>query len=124
MIVYKYIFFHLYEFVNHRGWRNPRESAILYISLIITFLTIPFIIALEVKVAMPKILFLTIFVAYGFVIFWLNKRYIEQKTVLIAILNRFKYETSKGKKMGYIISFGTLLISPIILLVLLKFLLS
>ena len=42
-IVYGYLYYHLYDLVSRVRKQNARESAILYLSVAICILTIPFL---------------------------------------------------------------------------------
>ncbi len=121
--IYSYIYYHLFDLVSRIRKLNARESAILYISAIVFFLTMPFIavcIKLIGNTSRGEFIFL-IFV-YSFLVFFLNKKYFEKSYKLKEISQKFKNESAIQKRIGYSIVVGLFLLSLVLFFVFLSFL--
>lgn len=121
--VYGYIYYHLFDLVARFRKPNARESAILYISTIVFFLTLPFFAAaIKFLGSMPRGIFITLIVAYGFLISYLNKRYFEKSYRLKQIGNKFKNESLTQKRVGYGVVIGLFLLSLVLFFIFLSIL--
>jgi hypothetical protein len=95
---------------------NARESAIIYLSAIISFLTIPFVGFLLSTVLSRKynFIFIISLAVYGFLIFYLNKRYFEKEQRLKGIYSKFKNQSILQRRIGYVVVVLTFFISIIL----------
>ena len=113
--IYNYIYYHLFDLVSRFRKLNARESAILYLSTIVFFLTMPFVAgAIRFIGSMPSGVFMTLVVGYGFLISYLNKRYFENPHRLKQIIQKFKNESLILKRIGYFVVVGLFLSSLIL----------
>ena len=106
MIIYDYIYYHLHELVSKIRKMNSRESTLLYLTIILFFITSPFIVILIssiLKYAESQLVFMILSLGYGFVIYFLNKKYFERKNKLNEIMQKFKDENLLQRRFGYII---------------------
>jgi hypothetical protein len=102
MIVYDYIYYHFFELVSKYRKVSARESALLYIAVIIYFLTLPFIIVpLYSMIKSPKIFLMLLSLGYGGLIHFLNKKYFERTKKIRAINQKFRDESTLQKRIGY-----------------------
>ena len=94
---------------------NARESAILYVSAIIFFLTMPFIAALIKSFGkMPREAFMILIVVYSLLIFFFNKRYFENAGRIRQMGLKFGGESLIQKRIGYCVVIALALISFIL----------
>lgn len=106
MIIYDYIYYHLYELVSKIRKISSRESTLLYLTIILFFITSPFILILIssiFKSAESQLVFMLLNLGYGFVIYLLNKKYFERKNKLNEIMKKFKNESLLQRRVGYIV---------------------
>ena len=85
MIIYDYIYYHLYDLVSKIRKHNSRESTLLYLTIVLFFITSPFVLILInsiLKYAESQLIFMILTLGYGFVIYFLNKKYFEKKNKL------------------------------------------
>mgnify|MGYP007016125650 CR=1 FL=1 len=101
-IVYGYLYYHLYDLLSRLRKLNARESAILYLSVAICLLTIPFLGSILFKLVgqIPKFVFFGFILGYGSLIVYMNKKYFENKKRLKAISSRFKNESLFKRRIG------------------------
>lgn len=106
MIIYDYIYYHLYGLVSKIRKLNSRESTLLYLTIVLFFITSPFVLILInsiLKYAESQLIFMILTLGYGFVIYFLNKKYFEKKNKLNEIMQQFKNENLLQRRLGYIV---------------------
>ena len=91
-----YLFYYTQYNVNKVRPLNSRESAILYVSAILFFLTMPFIAigTAEVLGKDSRVAFYVVISAYAYLIYYLNKSYFERKKVYLQVTNKYKRQSS------------------------------
>lgn len=104
-VVYGYLYYHLYDLVSRVRKLNARESAILYLSVAICLLTIPFLGSVLFKLVghIPKGLFFAFILGYGSLVVYMNKKYFENEKRLKAISSLFKNESLFQRRIGHAI---------------------
>ncbi|MFT3945342.1 MAG: hypothetical protein QM763_00095 [Agriterribacter sp.] len=123
MIVYDYIYYHFFELVSKYKKVGARESALLYISVIIYFLTLPFaMVSLISLFKVHKIFFFILGLIYAWGIYFLNKRYFERTKKIKAINQRFRGESTLQRRIGYVMVILLLLSSFVLFFVFLSML--
>ena len=122
--MYSYLYFHLYELVSGIRRFNARESAIIYLSVIISFLTIPFVGFLLSKVLSAKynFIFIIILGSYSFFVFYINKKYFDKESRLKGIYSKFKTQSILQRKSGYLVVILFFFLSLVLFLVFLSLL--
>lgn len=113
---YNYIYYHIYQFISRWKKYNARESAILYLSAILCFITLPIVWGAisEYIGKLPKWLFFLICGIYCLLIYWLNKRYFERNNRIKEIRGQFKNQTGFQNKIGLIIIILLLISAPVL----------
>ncbi|HET9056595.1 MAG TPA: hypothetical protein VFN30_07100 [Chitinophagaceae bacterium] len=101
--IYNYLYYHLYSLISVVRRFNARESAILYLSAIIAFLTMPFISSLLSKLLSGsyRLLFILLLGVYCALIVYLNKKYFEKGERIKKIVHQFKNESILQRRVGY-----------------------
>ena len=100
--IYNYIYYHLFELVSQIRKLNARESAILYLSAIIFFLTMPFVAAGFRYIGnVPRTVFLIVILGYSFVIVFLNTKYFQRSHKIKEVSQKFENESLAQKRIGY-----------------------
>ncbi len=120
--MYSYLYYYLYELVSRIRRFNARESAIIYLSAIISFLTIPFVGFLLSTVLSTKynFVFILLLGVYSFLIFYINKRYFEKEGRLKGIYSKFKYQSILQRKIGYVVVVSTFFLSLLLFFIFLS----
>lgn len=118
---YNYVYYHIYQLTSKWRKYNARESAILYLSVILCLITMPFVFGIISKLfgSIPKGWFFIIGGIHCLLIYWLNKKYFERKNYLKKILDQFKNESDFQRKLGLLISLLLLIMSPVLFFLLL-----
>ena len=104
MIVYDYLYFHLFELVSKIRKLNARESTLLYLSAILFFITSPFVFAvlsLVLKYVNAELLYMVLSLGYGILIYFINKKYFERTNKLKDIKQKSEKEGIVQKRIGY-----------------------
>ena len=92
----------MFDLVSKYRKINARESTLLYIAVIIYFLTLPFILVPVYSITkLPKSFFMVLVLGYAGLIYYLNKRYFERKNKLRKINEAFRNESVLQKRIGY-----------------------
>ena len=104
-ILYEYLYYHLYDLVSKGRKMNARESAILYLSIAVCIMTLPFLGLVLFKLfgQISKGVFFSFILGYGSLVVYLNKKYFENEKRLKTIIGRFKNENMLQKRSGHII---------------------
>ncbi len=121
--VYNYLYYHIFDLVSKIRSNNARESTISYLSVSIVFLTIPFIFGFINRYIINRpslVLFLIVILGYGAIIFFLNKKYFENKKRISSILSRFKNESLFQRRIGYLIAVVFFLLSLVLFFIFLN----
>jgi hypothetical protein len=107
---YHYLFYFTQYNVNKIRPLNARESAILYVSAIVFFLTMPCIAKgiVEVIGKGQRGIFYAVLLGYGFLIYYLNKSYFEKKKVYIQVAEKYKKQSSAQIAVGRTIAWLSL----------------
>jgi hypothetical protein len=107
---YHYLFYYTQYNVNKIQPINSRESAILYVSVIVFFLTIPFITAgiAEIIGKGLKGVFYAMILSYGYLIYFLNKSYFEKNKIYVQVANKYKRHTKAQIAVGRTIAWISL----------------
>jgi hypothetical protein len=102
MIFYDYLYYHIYGLVSKLRRPGARESTILYITVIIFFITWPFISAITFSLfKSQKVIVMVVDLAYCLFIKYLNKKYFEKANKLKEIDRRFKNDGLLKERVGY-----------------------
>ena len=119
--VYRYLYFHLFSLVSSYRKETARESAILYLSTIVFFITLPFIgllISYSIGSGFRPLRFVIV-IGYAMLIHYFNKRYFERKQRIKLILGEFGNETKLQRRIGHVVAvlalIGSLLLFIMIL---------
>jgi len=120
--MYSYLYYHLYELVSTIRRFNARESAIIYLSAIVSFLTIPFVGFLLSTVLPSKynLIFIILLGGYSFLVFYINKKYFEKESRLKGIYSKFKNQSTLQRKIGYVVVVLTFFLSLVLFFIFLS----
>jgi hypothetical protein len=103
-MIYDYIYYHFFDLISKYRKTNARESALLYISIIVYFLTLPLIILplhFHLMSNLPSIFFILLCLGYAGIIYFFNKRYFEKSKRIRDINKRFISENLLQRRVGY-----------------------
>jgi len=104
--LYHYVYFHLYDFVLSVRKVNARESAVLYLTVMVFFITLPLFVFIFDQLfykGMNKVIFMTSGFVYSLLIYYLNKRYFENSRRWKQIISKYSIGDSKKRKIGHIV---------------------
>lgn len=119
---YHYLFYYLNYNTSRIRKYNSREAAIIYLSVIVFFYTMPFVAVgiHSINSQTPKVLFYGVVLAYGFLVFYLNKRYFENKSTYVNIMNRYKRGNKTAVAIGRVVAWVVLITSLAVFLLILN----
>ncbi|KIC89060.1 hypothetical protein HY58_18940 [Flavihumibacter sp. ZG627] len=102
-VIYGYLYYHLYDLVSKVRKLNARESAILYLSVAICLLTIPFLGSFMFKLFghVHKFIFFAFILGYGSLVVYMNKKYFDNHKRLKEISSLFKNESNFQRRIGH-----------------------
>ena len=103
---YHYLFYYLQYNASRIRKYQSRETAIIYLSVIVFFYSTPFIAAGTHSIYSnpPEVLFYGVLLAYAFLIFYGNKRHFERKDIYAHIMNRYKRDSKSFVLLGRVIA--------------------
>lgn len=110
---YHYLFYYLHYNASRVRRYQSRETAIIYLSVIVFLYTTPFI-AVGIHSMYPKppaVLFYVVPLAYAFLVFYFNKRHFERKDTFAHIMNRYKRDIKPSVVIGRVIAWAAFLSS-------------
>jgi hypothetical protein len=114
--IYNYVYYQIYQLISKWKRYNARESAILYLSAILCFITIPVILGAVSKFigVPPKWLFFLTGGICCLLIYWFNKRYFERNNRIKEIHQQFKNQTGFQNKIGLVIIILLIISAPLL----------
>lgn len=112
----RYLYFHIYILVRSYIRFNARESAILYFSAIVNFITLSFVMVIIWKVfgELHKRVFLAICLAYSCGLYFVIKRHFGNVDEMKKIIRQFEKESKLERTIGTALVILQLAVSPII----------
>lgn len=110
---YHYLFYYTQYNVNKIRPLNSRESAILYVSAILFFLTMPFIAVGTAELVGKdlRVVFYAVILGYAYLIYCLNKNYFERKKVCMQLISKYKGQSNAQILVGRTVAWLSLALS-------------